>query len=398
MSAIPGGRSYGPLTLALGVGLVAMGMALAVQMIAAVVGPFDLLRGAAPVGALRLGVWMPASSGYDARSEGRRRARAWRAVLGRRVAVREAGSLAALVEAGAAVVAVSDARSLADDELASLREYLRRGGAAIVAGPVGVRGPEGAWRGTAAMARLLGVARIAALPREASGALAAARRGPLSAGLAPGQRLALLPEPGVLALDAPEAELCWAGDGAEAHGPRGASLRRELGAGRLVWLGAGPELSAAGATTPGGDFARLAAAAFAWAAREPFAETLPLSDPPGASLAGAPDGPPAARAAPAPASPAPAPLDAELSRLGPQRHLLEVTNRGASALARAVVRVHLNRPVLRVALGRTVLQQDEPRWRFDARAQHVDVRLPELPAGRSLGYTLDLDAAAEEGP
>jgi hypothetical protein len=382
MSAIPEGRSYGPLTVVLGVGLLAMGVALAVQMIAAVVGPFDLLHGAAPVDALRLGVWMPASSGYDARNEGRRRARAWRAVLGRRVAVREGGSLAALVESGAAVVAVSDARSLGDDELAQLREYLRRGGAAIVAGPVAVRGADGAWRGTDAMARLLGVARIAALPREASSALAAARRGPLSAGLAPGQRLALLPEPGVPALDDPEAELRWAGDDASARGPRGASLRRELGAGRLVWLGAGPELSAAGATTPGGDFARLAAAAFAWAAREPYAEALPLAAAPGEP-----------RYEPA----SPSPLAAELRRLGPQRHLLEVTNRGASALAHGVVRVHLNRAALRVAMGRTVLQQDEPRWRFDARAQHVDVRLPELPAGRSLGYTLDLDAAAEAG-
>jgi hypothetical protein len=382
MSAVPEGRTYGPLTLALGVGLLAMGIALSVQMIAAVVGPFDLLRGAAPVGAPLLGVWMPASSGYDARTEARRRARAWRAVLGERVAVREAGSLGSLAEAGVAVVALSDARSLSDAELSELREYVRRGGAAIVSGPVAVRGPGGAWRGTAAMARLLKVARIATLPREASSALEAARRGPLSAGLAPGQRLAVLAEPGVPALDDAAAELRWAGGEDAARGARGASLRRELGAGRLVWLGAGPELSAAGATTPGGDFARLCAAAFAWAAREPFAEALPLAGAPGER-----DAAPAALSA----------LDAELSRLGPQRHLLEVTNRGGETLVGAVVRVHLNRPVERVAMGRTVLQQDEPRWRFEARAQHVDLRLPELRAGRSLAYTLDLDAAVEVG-
>ncbi len=382
MSA-PEGRSYGPLTLAVGLALLAMGIALSLQTIASVVGPFDFV-GRPRAGTLTLGVWLPGSAGYDARTDTRRRARSWRAALGGRVRVREGGSLDTLAGEGVSALAVSDARGLSAAELASLSDYVRGGGSVIVTGPVAVRGPEGEWLGTQAMARLLGVPRIVPLPRDASRGLAAARRGPLSAGLGSGQRLAVDAEEGDPAIDDPAAELRWAGD--EASGPqlgaaRGASLRREIGAGRLVWLGAGPDRSAAGATAPGGDFARLVAATFAWAAREPYAEILP----PVAAAANAPDGSPLPPEAPD--------LAAEVSRVGPRRHLVDVTNRGRDAARGGVVRVHLNAPVERLAVQRTVLQQDEPRFHFDPRAQHVDVRLPELAAGRSLAYTLDLDPA-----
>jgi hypothetical protein len=378
MSA-PEGRAYGPLTATLGALLLAMGLALSVEMIAAVVGPFELV-GSARAGAPALGVWLPASALRAGPTEARRRVRAWRAVLAPRVAVREGGSLAALAAGGAAALAVSDARGIGAAELEALSEFVRSGGSAIVCGPVAVRGPAGEWRGTEAMARLLGVA-MATLPREASHALEAARRGPLSAGLVPRQRLALLAEEGVATRD-PAAELVFAGDpGSEpARGARGASLRRELGSGRLAWLGACPDRSAAGATTPGGDFARLAAATFAWAAREPYAEVLR-----GASGEAAT----AARSAPLAAD-----LAAEMRRLGPRRHLLEVTNRGGAAVREGVVRVHLNAPIERVALERTVLQQEAARPSFRKREAQLDLRLPELAPGRSLAYTLDLDPAA----
>jgi len=381
---VPEGRAYGPLTLAVGASLLAAGAALAVQMIVAVVGPFDLF-GTAPAGAPTLGVWLPPSAMDGSRTEARRRARSWRAVLGSRVAVRESGSLEALAEQGVAVLAVCDARGLTGPELAALSEWVRAGGSAIVTGPVAVRGREGEWLGTGAMARLLGVSRITPIPREASLALADARRGPLTAGLVPGQRLATVPEAGAPAIDDPAAELRWAGDetpGVPPRRGRGASLRREIGPGRLVWLGAGPDLSAAGATTPGGDFARLAAAAFAWAAREPYAEVLARA------------GGPREASQPAPDEPEPD-LDAEVHRVGPRRHRVEVTNRGRGVAREAVVRVHLNARIERLAVQRTLLQQDEPRFRFDPRAQHVDLRLPELAAGRSLAYTLDLEARSE---
>ena len=203
MSA-PEGRAYGALTLAVGLGLLAAGAALSLQMIAAVVGPFDLVANA-PAGAPALGVWLPASAMDAARTDSRRRARSWRAVLGSRVAVHESGSLEALAGRGVAALAVSDARGLSAPELAALTEWVRAGGSAIVTGPVAVRGREGEWLGTGAMQRLLGVPRIAPIPREASLAVSAARRGPLSAGLVPGQRLATVPEDGAPAIDDPAA-------------------------------------------------------------------------------------------------------------------------------------------------------------------------------------------------
>ena len=128
-----------------------------------------------------------------------------------------------------------------------------------------------------------------------------------------------------------------------------------------------------------GDFARLVAATFAWAAREPYAEVLP----PAAGRANASDGSPRQPDAPD--------LAAEVRRLGPRRHLVDVTNRGRDSARGAVVRVHLNAPVERVAMQRTILHQDEPRFQLDRRARHVDVRVPEIAGGRSLAYTLDLD-------
>jgi hypothetical protein len=382
----PEGRVYGPLTLAVGLALLAMGIALSVQTIASVVGPFDFV-GSAATGTPTLGVWLPGSAGYDTRAETRRRARSWRAALGARIRVREGGSLESLIGQGVSALAVSDARGLSAAELASLTDYVRGGGSAIVTGSVAVRGPEGEWLGTQAMARLLGVPRVVALAREASRGLAAVRRGPLSAGLASGQQLALDAEEGAPAIEDPAAELRWAGDepsGPQARAARGASLRREIGAGRLVWLGAGPDRSAAGATAPGGDFARLVAATFAWAAREPYAEVL-------APVAGLTQASGGSRLPPEAPD-----LAAEVSRVGSRRHRVDVTNRGRTPARGGVVRVHLNTPVERLALQRTVLQQDEPRFHFDPRAQHVDVRLPELAAGRSLAYSLDLDPADAE--
>jgi hypothetical protein len=80
-----------------------------------------------------------------------------------------------------------------------------------------------------------------------------------------------------------------------------------------------------------------------------------------------------------------------MRRLGPHRHLLEVTNRGGAAARGRVVRIHVNARFERARVQRTVLQQDEPGFRLRPAAGQVDVRLPELAAGRSLAYTLDLD-------
>ena len=358
--------SYGLLTAALGTGLLALGLAFSIQMIGAVVGPFDLLAPVAEGGAAELRVWRPASASRDSIFETRRRARAWSTALGGRARVRDVDSLAALAADGRTVVAVGDARRLTAGELAELREFVARGGGAILAGPVAALDPDGAARGGAAMAELLG-ARVAALPPGAATALVAARRGPLAAALAPGQRLAVRGGEALVAIDDAASELRWAdaSGGAPAPGARGASLRRELGAGRLVWLGAGPDLSAAGVLTPANELGRLTAAAFAWAAREPFAAS------------------------------AAAGLDARVRRQGPRRHLVDVTNRGVGASAPgASLVVHLNAAAERVAVARTILQQAEPRFRFHPREQEVEIDLPALAAGESLSFTLDLDPPA----
>lgn len=371
---LPERSAYGLLTTALGTGLLALGLAFSIQMIAAVVGPFELLAPAPEGGAPGLSVWLPPSASRDSVFETRRRARSWRAALGGHVGVREVDSLAALAADGQTVLAIGDARWLTDLEVAAVRDFVQRGGAAIASGAIAVLGPDREPRGTAAMAELLGVARIARL--EGAVALAAGRRGPLSAGLEPGQRLAVRDEKGFVAVDDAAAELRWADARSPERplepGPRGASLRRELGAGRLVWLGAGPDLSTAGVMTPGGDFTRLTAAAFAWAARQPYAEV-------------------AAPADLAPGDAAAASLDAQLKRLGPRRHLVEVTNRGGREAQGGTLIVYLNVPVQRVELHRTILQQDEPRFKFLPGEQRLEIRLPGLAAGASLAFTLDLD-------
>jgi len=59
-----------------------------------------------------------------------------------------------------------------------------------------VRGGDGSWRGYELMQELLQVPRVVPRALEATGLVAAARRGPLSAALGPGERIALVPEPG----------------------------------------------------------------------------------------------------------------------------------------------------------------------------------------------------------
>jgi hypothetical protein len=124
------------------------------------------------------------------------------------------------------------------------------------------------------MADLLAAPGIVPRDRVASRALRAAGRGPLTAPLAPGQRVSLHAEPGVPALPDPEAELEWPGDGSR---PTGASRRLPLGRGRLVWIAAGPESAdeeVADRLFVGGEMPQLVDAAVAWAAREPYVEVL----------------------------------------------------------------------------------------------------------------------------
>jgi hypothetical protein len=439
----PEGRLYAPLGLGVAALLLALGLALGVLTVASVTGPFRLL-GPRPVERASAGLWRPAAADPDAL---RPALRSWRAALAGRADLRDGTSPERLREAGADVLVVVDGHVLSDGELAALRAFARQGGGVIASGALGVAAADGSWLGWERMARLLEVEAVVPVAGGAAG-LSPVRRGPLAAGLPPERRIELTPEPGAPAIDDPAAEIAWA---PHETGARGASKRLELGAGRLVWLAAGPERAAGWRAERG--FESLAAAAFAWAAREPFAEVLawPERAPfaalvesgaaPGEPARGAAEARTALRAAleraarqgglaalgPLAAGQPPellaglAPelsrrgawvadageLDAwlrrrdalrvRLARQGPRRHLLEVTNGGREPVTGAVLRVHLNAPVDYAEVQRTLLQQEAPAFRFERAEQRVDIELPALGAGHSLAYTLDLEGGGGAG-
>lgn len=265
------GPLYGPIVFGLAGALAAAGLALALLTLAAMVGPFRFLGGAPDSARVELALWLPPSALASPPGERMRRVRAWRAASGRD---RNVQDVARLAQAAGRVVALPDARALSRREAAALEGFLREGGAAVLTGAVGVRDGDGSWRGWELMAALLDAPEIATRDAEASRTLTAARRGPLTAPLAPGRSIALHAEPGVPALADPDAELTWPDDGTR---PAGASRRLQVGRGRLVWIAAGPESAdeaVADQLFVGGEMPRLVDAAVAWAAREPTVEVL----------------------------------------------------------------------------------------------------------------------------
>jgi hypothetical protein len=361
------GRLYPPLLVSLGAALAAAAFALGVLTLAAVLGPFRLLSPFAAGPSSMLGVWLPepATAGPVAR-----RVRAWRAVGGERE-LSEARSLADLAREDVRVVVLPDARSLSREQADALLAFVRAGGSTLLTGSVGVRAPDGAWLGYDLMQELLDVGRVVPRAAEATGLLSAASRGPLSAPLAPGASIRLVPEPGQPGIDAADAELAWAG-GDETSG---ASRRRSVGRGRIAWLAAGPESSSG---DPGLD--RVVQAALAWCAREPFVEVLPGTD---------------VAADAAAWQRLHRRLVATAERAGPQRSVVEVANRSREPVSGAALRVHLNDGFVRVAVERTTLQQAPIRAHVDRARGLVDVRLPELGAGERFAFTLDVERNPE---
>lgn len=421
----PEGRLYGPLTLSLGIGLTAMGMGLAIQMLGAVIGPFRISEGERSA-LSGIAVWVPSPSNPTAAIETRDRLRAWRHVIPAGTEVFESHALEELLSSEPRAIAVLDARSIEPGELESLLEFAEGGGALIVWGAVAVRWSDGRWRGFDEMRRLLNVRSVYPLGRDASIGLRSARRGPLSAGLAPDRRVALAPQAGVPAIDDPNAELRWA----DASGPAGASRFRQVRRGRLVWLAAGPESLSGSAASA--DFARLVRAAVAWSTAQPFVEVLPWPDRSSFAVAvlataermsadaisreiaraarvgglarlPATVAERAERSFPVTRGAWIAPekeivrwrrrregVIAAASRVGPRRHRIEVTNNGRDGMKGLVLRIHLNAAVRRVDVDRTKLQQEEPVIELDLEAQQLDLRLPEVPGRSSLAYTLDM--------
>jgi len=86
-------------------------------------------------------------------------------------------------------------------------------------------------------------------------------------------------------------------------------------------------------------------------------------------------------------------IDASLRRVGPQRLLLSVTNRGPRPARSVALRLHLNRATASANVDRTLLQQEAPRVRLRRAEQQLDLTLPELPGGTSSAYVIDYEPA-----
>jgi hypothetical protein len=418
---------YRPLVWSVSVLLVASGLLLAIQMIAAVIGPFRLRDIGAHDPRERVALWLP--RGADAAQVAR-----WRHWLADPADLRPAPALAALDPGRTGAILLSEPRALDTAGVLALERYVVAGGGVVVTGALGVRDARGEWLGWDLMRSLLGGAEVVPVEAERAVALMAARRGPLVAPVEPGRPLGVQPEAGLPGLLTADAELRWAPDASGAPGPA-ASLRRTLGAGRIAWLAVGPERAAPGAA---GELplAEVLEAALAWASRRPTAELLPW--PGGAPFAATVE--PAAPAEPAPdpratlaaarasgglaalcASSAPdalpealaevargggwlatrsglsawtqqrSSLDVAVRRVGPTRLLVSVSNRAREPVRGAVLRVHLNQRARRVDLATTAILQRHAALRFRPREQQVDLVLPELAARRSAAYTIDYE-------
>jgi len=460
---MPEGRFYGFLLGSLAVCLVTGGLALNVLTVSAVIGPFHVFARGSSTGVEKLGLWLPVSSAGVAPEERARRLRAWHAAVVRERDVHDSDTLASLT--AFRVVVVGDARALTRDEALQLGRFLTSGGGVLLTGPVGVRDARGRWRGYGLMQDLLRVSRVSPLSADGSGYVTPGRRGPLVADLEPGRRIAMIPQSGAPALANPDAELLWseakasgpAGASRRIEVGRGRLVWLAAGPERAVAEHSRELLH-------GGPSSRVLEAAVAWLAREPRLEVLPWPEgapmaavrPKNAAIGaeaasmplprrardaidavvaradrraslldlgqlarGFPDLPvqtvhayagDALRARGAwfagPGGYARwrrgrRALDVGLHRAGPQRQLLEVSNRGGETIENAVVRVYLNAPALSAVVGRTTLQQGEPKARFQFGNGIVDVRLPPMRAGEHLAYTLDvepLDTAEAQDP
>ena len=270
----PEGRWYAPIIGSSSILVTCTGVVLLLIMLRVWIGPFSLVT--SPVGAIQspkgVTIWEPESGRSRPSIERERRFNAWKALLPDSVVVHVTRDLAAAPVRGRELVIVSDAARLTDDESQVLLDHLRAGGSALLTGWIGV--PEGE-RGTRTrMRRLLDVESIEALPKEASYFVAAAKRGPLVAGLLPSERLGLGIDSVVPAIDHGEAELVWTDWSLRSGGEMvGASRRRSVGRGRLVWLAPVPE-SAIGDAGTRNHLRQVIAGAIAWMGWQPYAELL----------------------------------------------------------------------------------------------------------------------------
>ena len=430
------GRYYSPLVWSIASMLAVCGVALAILMISAVLGPFRFLDPTASGGSATFGLWLRGGVGDMASPQSMKRLVAWRGVAPVDVPFRESRTLERLMEEKVGVLAIPDARSLSRGEAVELRRFLMDGGGVILTGSVGVVDDEGQWRGYDLMKSLLEVESVTPLSSESSGSLVAARRGPLAVELEPEERLELIAEPGVPAIENPNAEMQWSVDLPQGNAAQDvdASRRVEVGRGRLVWLAAGPESAVQAGAEPWRAMVRLMRSAAAWAARRSQIEVLPW--PNGAPSAAAMDDsaalsrdlrevdraihradrsgsllvlPPAvqeqksalrvrlaARGAWLAESgeifkwrQARERISARSESIGSSRLLVAVSNQGSDTARGVTLRIHLGHRASEVELRGTTVGQNLPEKRFRSGSAHVDLVLGDLPRRANRAFTVD---------
>ncbi|HTY19858.1 MAG TPA: hypothetical protein VMH82_19255 [Myxococcota bacterium] len=440
----PEGSLYRPILWSLALLFGAAGLLLMIQTISAEIGPFRFAELGARDPRSRVGLWVAADAERSAGAHGE----PWGAMFGGDERVLEISSLAALDPAALGAVVLPEPRALGSSDAAALSAYLAAGGGAVLTGSVGVRGADGAWRGYDVMRGLLGGAEPVPLDATGAEALLASRRGVLSSLLVPRERIAIRAEPGLPAVAGGDAELAWAAASADGESMGlGASLRRSVGRGRLVWLAVGPERAARDADARA--LGRVLRAAVAWVARLPLVEVLPW--PGGAPFAatieprGEDVGPldatalrfavaseldaaeasaglarlraPSRAAAQDVVADATSELaqrgawlatrselaswtrqrssiEATVRRAGPQRLVVAVTNRAPDAVRGVVLRLYLNENARSASVEATQLLQATPVLRFRAGAESLDLALPDLARRASAAFTLDYEPAA----
>jgi hypothetical protein len=336
-------------------------MALSILMWANIIGPFRFLDPPPEHAAQTLGLWIPRSPSRVVAPETSRRLTLWRRMLEGERDVIAHHELAQLIAAGVGTIAVPDGRGLADGELEQLRAFAAQGGGVVLCGWIAVADSGGQWRGDGAMRNLLAADRIERVSTGEPTSLVAARNGPLAVQLAQGETIRLAAEPEAPALLDSSAEIRWATTRPGAT--LAASRRLLVGRGRLVWLAAGPERAWEADIEPWQPMPRLLVAAIAWAARSPILE---WSDRPGGDQ-----------------------LVAKLSRVGPQRLLIDVSNLGSDPVRSARLRVHVYQRLRDASVSANQLLQQAPSRQLRPGAEFVDLALPDLPAGASRSYSLD---------
>src|SRR5262249_8642668 len=241
----------------------ASGLLLMIQTIGAEIGPFRFAELGSRDPRARVGIWL--APGAPAAT-----APPWQERLGSEARVRPLASLGGLGGARLGAVVLPEPRVLAESDAKALSSYLAAGGGVVLTGSIGVRDPDGSWRGYERMRSLLGAEPIP-LAVDAAQALVAARRGVLSSPLVPRERIAIRAESGLPGLPGAAAELTWASeDGATTLC---GSLRHTVGRGRLAWLAVGPEGAAHEADAR--ELGRRLQAPVAWVGGRPLGEVLP---------------------------------------------------------------------------------------------------------------------------